>query len=152
MKSDVFSILQIDDYRNKEDTVIDRTINGQCSRCGGCCTDILPMNYIEIDRIQRYVKQHHIQPIEHIHDPNTIDLLCPFLDQKSHSCIIYDVRPRICRDFICSLGKEDIAKLRDDGASKSMRGHVLGDMEYYSRLRQFYFACMLLGGDNHNIN
>ena len=87
------------------DGTYDLTDNGKCTQCGQCCSNILPMTEDEISVIRRYIKKHHIKERKHIlplAEP-TIDMTCPFLDDSKscEKCTIYEVRPRICRDFIC---------------------------------------------------
>ena len=81
----------------------DYTKDGKCSRCGGCCGDILPMETNELRTIRRYVRKHHIKPVENkvpMLKP-LFDLSCPFRDNTKKECLIYEVRPCICRQFIC---------------------------------------------------
>lgn len=84
----------------------DLTDNGKCTQCGACCSNALPMTEDEISVIRRYIKKHHIKEHKHIlplAEP-TIDMTCD--DSKScEKCTIYEVRPRICRDFICCPSK-----------------------------------------------
>lgn len=92
----------IQDARNG---VHDFTENGKCSKCGQCCSNILPMTDKEIETIRRYIKRHGIKEQKHfipLAGP-TIDLTCPFLDstKKTEKCTIYEVRPLICSAFIC---------------------------------------------------
>ena len=59
----------------------------------------------EIEIIRKYVKRYNIKENKHIFpliNP-TFDLTCPFLDDSKscEKCKIYEVRPKICRDFIC---------------------------------------------------
>ena len=59
----------------------------------------------EIAVIHKYIKKHNIKEHKHIlpfAEP-TLDLTCPFLNDSkpNEKCDIYEVRPRICRDFIC---------------------------------------------------
>lgn len=96
------------------DGTYDFTDNGKCIQCGSCCSNILVMTNKEIETIRRYIKKHHIKEHhikEHKHilslaEP-TIDMTCPFLDDSKscEKCTIYEVRPRICRDFICCPSK-----------------------------------------------
>ena len=84
----------------------DNTINGKCSECGGCCLNILPMSRQEIDRIKKYIRKNNIKEQKHIVptvDP-AIDFICPFLNigKKDHKCTIYEIRPAICKCFICN--------------------------------------------------
>lgn len=87
----------------------DLTDNGKCTQCGQCCSNILPMTEDEITVIRRYIKKHHIKEHRHIlplAEP-TLDLTCPFLNdnKQNEKCDIYEVRPRICKDFICCPSK-----------------------------------------------
>lgn len=84
----------------------DLTDNGICTQCGECCTNLLPISDSDIRRIRHYIKRHGIRPINHIPvliQGPTLDMVCPFLDDKKpdHKCLIYPVRPTICRHFTC---------------------------------------------------
>ncbi len=100
------------DYMNADKTITDFTNPYKtCSGCGNCCANMLPLTEKEIRVIQDYVKKHHITPHKvcfPLKDP-MIDITCPFLDnnKKKDKCKIYQVRPSICRYFICS-GQKDI--------------------------------------------
>lgn len=88
-----------------EDNVCNFTKDGKCSECGNCCSNILPMSQKEIDTVQRYIKKNNIKECKHLiplANP-ALDLTCPFLnlDKDSKKCMIYPVRPEICRQFIC---------------------------------------------------
>ena len=70
----------------------------KCDNCGGCCSNLLPVTNREIKTIRKYIKRHRIAEIKSM---NPLD--CPFLDkEKDLKCRIYEVRPRICREFFCS--------------------------------------------------
>lgn len=74
---------------------MNNTINNQCSRCGKCCTPLLPIGEKETKAIKKYIAKKKIVPSnENINK-------CPFLT-KDNSCSIYDIRPEICTKFICS--------------------------------------------------
>ena len=87
------------------DGTYDLTDNGKCTQCGACCSNLLPMTSTEIDTIRKYIKKHNIK--EHRHNlplaEPTLDLTCPFLNDSkpNEKCDIYEVRSRVCRDFIC---------------------------------------------------
>lgn len=90
--------------------VYDLTDNGNCSQCGACCSNVLPMTDKEVETIRKYIKRHSIKPKNHTTAPlaqPTLDMVCPFLDTKKNKekCKIYEVRPRVCRDFVCSPEK-----------------------------------------------
>lgn len=101
-----------------ENDVTDFTDNGKCSNCGSCCSGFLPLSYKEIERIRRYVNSHNLD--EHINilplstSDFVIDITCPFRDNKNNKCDIYQVRPSICKSFICSMNKEDIIKNKNE--------------------------------------
>lgn len=83
----------------------DFTCNGKCIECGNCCSNLLPMTDEEILIIKKYIKQYKIKENKHLVPLSTValDLTCPFLDngKNCEKCTIYEVRPKICRDFIC---------------------------------------------------
>lgn len=83
------------------DEIRDNTCNGNCSKCGECCSLTVPVTEEEVDIIKQYVKTNNIKPINHIHS-NYIDAKCCFYDPKNHKCNIYEVRPYVCKHFICS--------------------------------------------------
>lgn len=99
-----------DALRDMENGVTDYTINGECSCCGGCCSNLLPISEKEIKNIKRYMKKHHIE--EQIHVLPTVneplDMTCPFRDERARKCLIYEVRPAICRDFRCDKPRKQI--------------------------------------------
>lgn len=84
-----------------KDSISVYACNGQCSKCGNCCTDFLPVTKKEISKIKRYVKENNIKAENRIIEGNII-LQCPFLNQKTKQCNIYEVRPFVCRNFLCS--------------------------------------------------
>jgi Fe-S-cluster containining protein len=57
------------------------------------------MSRHEIKAIKQYVKKNKIDP-EPISD--TLNLSCPFRDDQAKKCKIYEVRPWICRRFMCN--------------------------------------------------
>ena len=89
----------------------DFTINGKCSNCGGCCSDLLPMSDFEVNRIKSYIKKHNIKEQRH-NVFNGIDMTCPFRDETNRKCLIYAIRPEICKQFMCNHKKEDIIKTK----------------------------------------
>ena len=102
---------RIDEYiSNMENGVFDYTNDGKCSQCGGCCSDFLPMSKKDIKRIHSYVKKNGIKEQKHnapLADMS-IDLTCPFRSDEQKKCLIYPVRPAICRDFKCDNAKNGI--------------------------------------------
>ena len=94
-------------YKAMKDGVYDFTKDGECSSCGSCCSALLPLSNREIKEIARYIKKHNIKPCNHkvgapIAMDIDFDMTCPFRDNVNRVCIIYPLRPLICRDFLCS--------------------------------------------------
>lgn len=91
--------------KDMENGTYNMTDNGKCTQCGNCCSNILPMTNKEIDAICKYIKRYHIKEFKHrIPFANPIaDMSCPFLntDKNTKRCMIYEVRPNICRQFSC---------------------------------------------------
>lgn len=93
--------------------VIDKTLNGKCSNCGECCSDLLPLSDEEVIKIKKYIKKHHIKEQRH-NFLQGVDLTCPFRDEANRKCLIYDIRPAICKQFMCNHTQEDIKKSKVD--------------------------------------
>ena len=91
----------------------DFTVDGKCSNCGECCSDFLPMSQAEVVRIKSYMKSNNIKEQRH-NFMSGVDLTCPFRDEANKKCIIYSVRPAICRQFMCNHSQEDIMKAKFD--------------------------------------
>lgn len=98
-------------------------VDGKCSECGACCSSLLPVTRKEINTIKVYCKNHGIKTQTHgvfaMAEP-ICDLTCPFLDdtKPNHKCLIYDVRPKICKIFTCKDPRNPIAarKMHQSGA------------------------------------
>ena len=90
--------------------------DGECSRCGACCTALLPMSSKELKELKRYVKKHHIKPKIHVPPVSEpmIDMTCPFFDEQNRVCAVYERRPGICRSFVCSSSEETISKGKEE--------------------------------------
>lgn len=90
--------------------VYDYTKDGECSGCGNCCSNLLPISAKEVRQIREYVRRHHIQ--ECVNRPPTAepvqDWTCPFRDNMKKICTIYEARPAICRDFRCDKPRKQI--------------------------------------------
>lgn len=93
-----------------ESGVWDYTKNGECSGCGNCCGNILPISSKEIKRIKRYVEKYGIreQIRRYPTSAPTLDMQCPFRDEIGKRCVIYPVRPAICQDFRCDKPRKNI--------------------------------------------
>ena len=79
----------------------DYTTNGECSKCGGCCSCSLPLTQKEIRHLKRIVRERNMKPQHKLPVVcMSIDMTCPFLTEE-HLCAIYDERPYICKVFKC---------------------------------------------------
>lgn len=96
------------------DKTLDFTKDGKCSGCGNCCSRILPISEKEIKRIRHYIKQNNIRECVHC-APRVIDLdmTCPFLNSQNR-CTIYEVRPQICKSFLCCMSGGAIKANREE--------------------------------------
>lgn len=112
--------------------VTDFTINGKCSQCGQCCSNLLPLSDKEIARIKAYIKKHGIKEQRH-NALMTVDMTCPFRDERNKKCLIYDIRPEICRVFQCNQERDEIVanKMRMHGVNNVvlMRNEFFGNTE-----------------------
>lgn len=93
--------------------VIDFTCNGKCSGCGSCCSNALPLSENEVSRIKKYIKEHNIKEQRH-NMISGVDMTCPFRDDTNKKCLIYEIRPAICRQFMCNHSTEDIMAWKAD--------------------------------------
>lgn len=89
--------------------------DGNCTRCGNCCSALLPLSTKEYKEIERYVRKHKIKPCDHSKGlPTTVkpgfDYVCPFRDSIKRICTIYDskAKPLICESFKCDKPQKQI--------------------------------------------
>lgn len=93
------SLKEIVEHIVKDDIKItDNSCCGNCSKCGECCTNFLPVTQKEIEIIQEYVIANKIRPQKQMLVMQN-RLTCPYYNGKK--CLIYEVRPLICREFYC---------------------------------------------------
>lgn len=69
-----------------------------CTNCGQCC-GIVPASQAEINTIRNYIAVNGISPIK-----RADKTICPFRDNENKKCLIYPVRPLICRLFGVAKG------------------------------------------------
>lgn len=97
--------------------VTDFTVNGKCIRCGQCCSDILHLSDQEIEKIDNYIKDRNIKPNKY---RGILDTLCPFRNDTLKICMIYEVRPTICKVFKCDQSPNEIEKNKELFNSKKL--------------------------------
>jgi len=98
----------------------DLTKDGKCSGCGGCCSSILPVTDAEASILKDYADTHGIDPELPAGTDPVIYLQCPFLDKTDKKCLVYPVRPGICRSYRCN--KTDAEILKDYLRTTSQKG------------------------------
>ena len=93
------NLMQIyDELVSNINGIVDKTVCGKCSKCGECCSNFLPISQEELDIIQRYVIKNNIKPQTEVLVMEN-RLACPYWN---HKCLIYEVRPLICKEFYCN--------------------------------------------------
>lgn len=122
-----------------ETNVTNYTKNGKCSNCGSCCTDLMPVTDAEIKKIHKYLKTHKVKPQKSLVASSEYDMTCPFRDNINRKCTIYEVRPGICKTFICNATKSKIEADKQEAIAKtpqiSMRSEFFGDESTNDMLR-----------------
>lgn len=102
-KADAFAELGKEIF--KMHGITDYTCNGECSCCGECCSNLLPLSETEIKRIHKYIKTFNIKPIKRsypVASEMLYDGICPFRNGEKKICEIYRMRPLICKIFRCN--------------------------------------------------
>lgn len=98
--------------------IIDFTKNGKCSRCGGCCSNFLPLTEDEIKRLKELASKPTTEGQIKVTEAGDFIMTCPFLimnnDDCGTYCSIYEDRPLICKSFICNKGSKDYEDLPKD--------------------------------------
>lgn len=100
-----------DVIENSKNGETDFTLSGECSNCGQCCSNFIPVFDSEIKRIKRYIKEHKIKVQVRAYPTATvlIDMMCPFRDEITKKCTIYEARPQICRVYKCNKTRNEVA-------------------------------------------
>jgi Fe-S-cluster containining protein len=110
------------------------THKGECTRCGHCCTDVgLPMTKQEVMEIVHYIQVHKIRPVNRkwiqelkknkSAEGLILDIRCCFYDPINFRCLIYEVRPSICKKFKCSQQEKTIEK-------NKLKHHKIADFNH----------------------
>lgn len=119
--------------------VKDRTTDGKCSGCGDCCGGVLPLSRAEISRIKAYVAEKGIKEQKRVVYHDKMDATCPFRDETTRKCLIYDVRPDICRVFMCNREPDEIDRVKMDMHKRRdvvyMRSEFYGNTELEDYVR-----------------
>lgn len=114
---------------------VDFTVNGKCSGCGSCCSNILPVSDAEVKRIREYICTHDIKEQKKLWAaPDAMDMTCPFRDDVNRKCTIYEVRPAICRVYKCDndakgIHPKELRIQKDVDGIVLMRGTFFGNKD-----------------------
>ncbi len=129
--------------------VTDFTDNGKCSNCGQCCSNLLPLSDNEVKRIKEYIKKHNIKEQRH-NAMVGVDMTCPFRSEATRKCLIYEIRPEICRQFMCNHTKEDIMAWKLDFHKKF--NPVFMRNEFYGNTEDIDLFMKMIGDVSKNEN
>ena len=83
----------------------------------------VPITLDEYHTIKQYIKEKDIKA-EKLMDGDTINLQCIFLNRSTNRCNIYEVRPDVCRNFICSAKNN---KILSDAKCYDKRADINGE-------------------------
>jgi Fe-S-cluster containining protein len=93
-----------------------------CKNCGECCGPV-PASAKEVEKIRKYLKENNIVPRS-----NGL-INCCFRDTENKKCLIYPVRPVICRLF----GVDGCGRMQcPNGNSASIDGRSFLDKDVES--------------------
>ena len=111
----------------------DFTVDGKCSNCGECCSDLLTLTAKEIAVIRKYIAKHNIKEQKNLPIVlrNSLDMTCPFRDEANRKCLIYEVRPLICQAYMCCHTKDDILA-NSPKLCREKRHNVFMRKEFYN--------------------
>lgn len=125
--------------------VTDFTVDGRCSSCGKCCSGTLPMSRADVDRIKDFMQKHPLKEQRHNGMQGT-DFSCPFRDETNKKCLIYEVRPAICKQFMCNHTIDDLqaakAFFHDHYKVVFMRSEFFGNYEVEQFLENHTMAML----------
>lgn len=114
--------------------------NNQCSKCGNCCTPFLPMTKNEVKAVKEYLKNKPQIKEKALNNPffkdNNIFVRCCFYDSEKKECMIYPVRPLICKMYRCD---QDEAKIEDNKKFVQSRSHYNISAETVDDFRSILF-------------
>lgn len=114
--------------------------NGECSRCGECCTPFIPMTKSEVKTVREYVKKNPQIKEKALNQPffegNDVYVKCCFYDKDKKECMIYPVRPFICRAYKCN---QDDLKIENNKNFMDSRACYNTDLKNIHDFRSLLF-------------
>ena len=117
---------------------INYCIKGSCSSCGNCCTELIPLTINEVKLIKAYVKEKKIKPYSDIffkyEGKESTNLMCPFRNFDTKKCMIYEVRPWICRQFKCNQDMKTIDVHKKNAHKRANYNKANSEKSYLTRV------------------
>lgn len=114
--------------------------NNECSRCGACCTPFLPMTKSEVKTVKEYLKKNPQIRERALNQPffkgNNVYVRCCFYDDDKKECMIYPVRPFICRAYKCD---QDDLKIENNKNFIYAKAHYNTDAKTIHDFRSLLF-------------
>lgn len=112
-----------------KDEVVDLK-NPNCKNCNECCTITASVSKTELKAMKRYITRH--KDIKKLINKNIegmvglgASMYCPFSDRETKKCLVYKVRPEVCKEFHCSKEKTEKFK-RIVRSNKFIIGDLFG--------------------------
>lgn len=104
--------------------------NPDCKNCNECCTITASVSKAELKAMKRYVSRH--KDVKRLINKNVenmvslgVNMYCPFSDKETKKCLVYPVRPEVCKEFHCAKEKTDKFK-RIVRSNKFIIGDLFG--------------------------
>lgn len=94
-----------------------------CQNCGACCGPIMATK-AEIVAIKQYVSKLARKEVQRLNRQHIGEATCQFRDDENRKCVIYPVRPEVCRLMGVVRGLVCV-----HGNSENLNGHRLIDMD-----------------------
>lgn len=84
-------------------TPVNLSKNGECIECSSCCSIFTPISIEELKILKRLFTGKIIKNYVKILNENKegFSATCPFSDFETKKCLIYNLRPSVCKTFHC---------------------------------------------------
>ncbi len=112
---------------------------GNCSRCGECCSTRLPLTRKEEKRIREYIRENNIEP-EFFQTEKDMNLNCCFYDRTNKMCMIYEVRPSICKSFKCNKNINQLEREKEENHKRAYWNKMIdGEIKNLTDMRLLFY-------------
>ena len=97
-------------FQNKQKIIDFSDEKGNCNGCNDCCGLFAPISKEELIILKRKMNKKLIKKYENIviNKATLIDMTCMFAD-KEKGCLVYNLKPDICKHFHCKPGHADFS-------------------------------------------